>query len=166
MERCGPSSPIHDSSSRITSYLAATDGDRAWRIRADSVQSIAARPTPLNLAWGIAVDSAGNMYVADYGESRIVRLVPDGTINTPPALATMHIAQPTGIALGRDGDLYVLGNPMGSVEVWRIRGDSKERVYVRRSAVAIVRLGVWVTFVIVVVLGIASVAKWQRRSRI
>ena len=143
--------------------LYTTDGSRVWRIRAESAQSIAAHPTPLNSAWGIVVDSAGNMYVADYGENRIVRLAPDGTINTPPALAAIRIAQPTGLALAHDGDLYVLGNPMGSVEVWQIRGGRKDRVYLARSPAALVRLGVWVALVLLVVVGIVSVANWKGR---
>ena len=103
--------------------------------------SIAAHPTPLNLAWGIAVDSASDMYVADYAEGRIVRL-----------------------ALGHDGDLYVIGTPMGSVEVWHITGDRKDRVYLRRSTAALMRLGAWMALALLVVLGIAAVAKWQGRG--
>ena len=146
--------------------LYASDGGRVWRIRADTARAITPRTTPLNMAVGMAIDSAGNVYVADYIERRIVRLAPDGTINTPPSLAAMRFAEPTGIALGNSGDLYVLGNPMGGLEVWHVTGNRMSRIYVRRSGAAYMRLALrGVGLLLVVGVAAAARRRWRRGSR-
>ena len=51
----------------------------------------------------VAVDGAGNVYVADEGNHRIRKILPGGTIQTVAALN----AAPEGITLNSDGDLYI-----------------------------------------------------------
>src|SRR5579885_333556 len=72
----------------------------------------------LNNPQGIAIDSAGNIYVADTGNER-VRLVSNGIISTfagngtpgqsgdygDPRLAQLHL--PTGLAVDKAGNLYI-----------------------------------------------------------
>ena len=68
---------------------------------------------------GVAVDALGNLYIADYGNRRVRRVSPDGTIDTvagnglsgvsgdggPAVLAA--IGRPIGVAVGPTGTLYV-----------------------------------------------------------
>jgi trimeric autotransporter adhesin len=73
----------------------------------------------LNQPYGIAVDAAGNVYVADYGNNRVRRIGTDGTITTVagngqaalagngvPA-ASSPLLTPRNVALDAAGDLYI-----------------------------------------------------------
>src|SRR5215469_1188481 len=68
---------------------------------------------------GLAVDSAGNLFIADTGNNRIRRVSPSGVITTVagagknssygegvPAVDA-DLSFPTGIALDRDGNLFI-----------------------------------------------------------
>jgi hypothetical protein len=68
---------------------------------------------------GIVLDSVGNLYIADFGNSRVRKVAPNGTITTVvgtgqlgyskdggPATAA-QIGYPTALALDRNGNLYV-----------------------------------------------------------
>ena len=73
----------------------------------------------LNLPTGVAVDGAGNLYIADMSNSRIRRVTPDGTISTvagngtagfggddgPATSASLN--QPTAVAVDGAGSLYI-----------------------------------------------------------
>ena len=91
--------------------------------------------TQARLNWpnGVAVDTAGNVYVADYANNRIRRIAPDGTIGTfagtgqprssgdggPAAQAGLN--WPAGVAVDALGNVYVaeyVGN-----RIRRIRTD-------------------------------------------
>ncbi len=70
---------------------------------------------------GIAADSAGNIYIADYGNSRIRKVDPSGTINTIAGngqsggsaengnggLAIDSLVEPSGLAINASGNLYI-----------------------------------------------------------
>lgn len=55
---------------------------------------------------GVLPDNLGNLYISDGNNGRIRRIEPDGTINTV-ALA----GAPVGLALGKDGAVYIAENP-------------------------------------------------------
>jgi uncharacterized protein (TIGR03437 family) len=74
----------------------------------------------LNDPEGIAVDSSGNLYIAEWGANRIRKVTPAGTITTVagsgvagysgdggPAVAAM-LKGPSGIALDSAGNLYIV----------------------------------------------------------
>jgi uncharacterized protein (TIGR03437 family) len=58
----------------------------------------------LNHPWGVAVDFAGNLYIADYGNNR-VRKVSNGVITT-----AVWWTYPEGIAVDAGGSLYIADN--------------------------------------------------------
>ena len=52
---------------------------------------------------GLAVDSAGNVYIADTGNNRLRQVAPGGTIHT----VTAALSAPTGLAFDSSGNLYI-----------------------------------------------------------
>jgi NHL repeat len=94
-------------------------------IAGDGVQGSAGDGGPataagLNDPEGIAVDHAGDVYIADAGNNRIRKVTPAGVITTVagngvsgnsgdggPATSA-HLAHPTGVALDAQGDLFIV----------------------------------------------------------
>jgi sugar lactone lactonase YvrE len=84
-------------------------------------------------AMGLAVDAKGNVFVADSGNRRIRKITPDGRVSTfagsgkrggddgPAGKATF--ADPAGVAVGRDGTVYVLDYVGDHPRVRRIAPD-------------------------------------------
>ena len=73
----------------------------------------------LSAPGSLATDPAGNLYIADFGNQRVRRVAPDGTIRTAagtgeagfsgdggPAVQA-KIAEPAGVATDRAGNLYI-----------------------------------------------------------
>ena len=77
-------------------------GDGWPGFRGDGGPASASR---LNTPYGIAVDPAGNLYIADLGNNRVRKVVPDGTISTVPG--TDSLVAPRNVAMGPDGSLYI-----------------------------------------------------------
>jgi sugar lactone lactonase YvrE len=73
----------------------------------------------LNWAMGAAVDSSGNLYIADTNNSRIRKVTPAGTITTLAgtgtsgysgdggAAASAQLAYPNGVAVDSSGNVYI-----------------------------------------------------------
>jgi serine/threonine protein kinase, bacterial len=69
-----------------------------------------------NAPSGIAIDPSGNLYVADYNNSKIRKVTPSGVVSTIAGSgvgeadgqgAAAEFGGPTGIALDRSGNIYV-----------------------------------------------------------
>ncbi len=123
-------------------YVADGGNDRVWRIdRAGHVSSVAGTGEPghsgdggpataarLHLPTAVAVDAAGNVYVADTRNNRVRQIDPSGVISTiagtgerghsgdggPATAARLHA--PTGVAVDAAGNVYV-----ADVENHRVR---------------------------------------------
>jgi uncharacterized protein (TIGR03437 family) len=73
----------------------------------------------VNRPEGLAVDTAGNLYIADYGNNRIRRVGTDGTITTIAGTGTAGstgdggpatkalLSHPWGVALDSSGDVFI-----------------------------------------------------------
>jgi serine/threonine-protein kinase len=59
----------------------------------------------LKNASGIAVDTAGGVYVADASNNRIVKLPAGGTVQVELPFQGLHA--PGGVAVDKDGNVYV-----------------------------------------------------------
>jgi len=114
-------------------FIADTDNHRIRRVTPDGVIStVAGTGDPsfsgdggpaayasLNLPTGVAVDAAGNLFIADNGNHRIRRVAPDGIIGTgagngapgfsgdggPAAAASLNV--PRGVAVDAAGNLFI-----------------------------------------------------------
>ena len=79
---------------------------------ADGVGAAASFHNP----YGVAVDSAGNLYVADHSAHRLRKITPDGTVSTlagstsgfvDGAGAAAKFCYPTGVTVDAAGNIYV-----------------------------------------------------------
>ncbi|MFF5480003.1 RICIN domain-containing protein [Streptomyces sp. NPDC012935] len=73
----------------------------------------------LNLPMGVAVDSAGSLYIAEYHNNRVRKVAADGTISTVAGMGTAgfkgdggpavsaQLNRPHGVAVDGAGDLYI-----------------------------------------------------------
>ncbi|MFY9768397.1 MAG: serine/threonine protein kinase, partial [Mycobacterium sp.] len=59
----------------------------------------------LNSPAGVAVDSAGAVYVTDTGNNRVLKLTADST--TPTVLPFTGLGRPEAVAVDPGGNLYV-----------------------------------------------------------
>ena len=80
---------------------------------------IPATQSALGKPWGLAVDAAGDLYIADYDSSRVRKVDPSGIITTvagnghagtptngKPA-TSQPVSEPTGVAVDSGGNLYI-----------------------------------------------------------
>jgi uncharacterized protein (TIGR03437 family) len=130
-------------------FVADTDHHRVRRISpAGIVSTLAGTGTAgfsgdggpaaaaqLNLPYGLAVDLAGYVYVADLGNSRVRRIAPDGTISTfagngtagsggdGGAATDARLMQPRNVAADSIGNLYI--SEFGAHRVRRVTPDGR-----------------------------------------
>lgn len=94
--------------------ISTVAGDGFPGFRGDGGPASAAR---LNTPYGIAVDSAGNLFIADLGNNRVRKVSPDGNIATVPG--TENLLAPRNVAFDAAGRLYI--SEFGGHRVWRLR---------------------------------------------
>jgi serine/threonine-protein kinase len=82
--------------------------DQAGRVQLSTVAgtSVELPFTGLNRPGGVAVDTAGNIYVADTGNARVLKL-PAGS-NTQVTLPFTGLFDPDGVAVDSAGNVYVI----------------------------------------------------------
>ena len=74
----------------------------------------------LNSPWGVAVDAAGNLYIADTDNNRVRKVAANGTISTVAGIGTFgysgdggpatnaQLSWPRGVAVDAAGNLYIV----------------------------------------------------------
>ena len=70
---------------------------------------------------GVAVDSYGDIYVADWGNQRVQKFTADGTLLTAwgsDGYGTGPFGSPFGIAVGASGDITVVDRLFSSIFVF------------------------------------------------
>ncbi len=129
-------------------YVADADDNRVRKISPGGViQTIAgtgvagfagdggpANVALLNQPYGLALDAAGNLYIADLGNARVREVTADGMIqtvagggSTPPAnngnggsATSAQMLQPRNVAVDSAGSLYI--SDFGANRVYRVTG--------------------------------------------
>ena len=105
---------IITSTGNVTTFAGAEPTSAGNGTRGDD--NGAGTAARFNLPSGVAVDSSGNLYVADSENERIRKITPEGTVSTLAGStwghkdATGEAAQfrhPTGVAVDSSGNLYV-----------------------------------------------------------
>ena len=74
------------------------------KLAADSSTQKVLSFTGLNWPKGVAVDAAGNLYVTDYSNNRLLKLAADFTIGT---VLPYTFISPYGVAVDATGNVYV-----------------------------------------------------------
>ncbi len=122
-------------------YVADYQASEVVEITASGTLSIIAGnsggsgpPTPgsatassLGEPWGIAVDGAGDVYIADYSNQVIEKVTPSGTLSifagtgtagapTPGPATASDLNYPTGLAIDSHGNLYVADSVNSMIE--------------------------------------------------
>ncbi len=114
--------------------LWLTDDSRLWRIGLEGTRELIdmGEANPMLLR-GIAVDAAGRVFVADYGENRVLVRAASGAWSVPAATESLRLHAPVGLAIGPTGDLFIVDQPPGSTIIWRVGVDSISELYADRS---------------------------------
>jgi uncharacterized protein (TIGR03437 family) len=97
----------------IDGTISTIAGDGFPGFLGDGGPAAAAR---LNTPYGIAVDTAGNLYIADLGNNRVRLVSPAGTITT--VSGTDKLQAPRNVALDSAGNLYI--SEFGGAHVWML----------------------------------------------
>jgi hypothetical protein len=107
------------------------DGAVTTLIRNVKVENASGNSAGSSSLFGIAVDAQGNVFVADYGNRRILKIAPNGQMTT--LLRSEESWYPTGVA-ARGGEIYILEEahtptykPIGT-RVRKLSSDGKNSV--------------------------------------
>lgn len=116
VERAGDNIYATDFSRQVNAiYRFNAQGRLLGRIPAPNDRVTLSNPKAL------AADTAGNLFLSDRGNNRVLKFSPDGALLKEIKMPS-GMDQPNGIAVAKNGDLYV--TLKGSNNVARIQGES------------------------------------------
>ncbi len=96
--------------------------ETGWRLESPAVHSGLSSPV------GMAYDTAGNLYVANWSAGTVLRLAPDGQRH----VFAKGLSGPSGLAISPAGDIYVAS--YNEDVVWRFTPGGEQTVFVRELA--------------------------------
>lgn len=96
-------------------YVSSSDGS-IYKYNKDATSEVFV--SGLNDPRGIAIDKYQNMYVAEYGASRVVKY--NLSTKAPTVIATA-LLEPTSVAVDSFGDVYVTQEGTGALNIIRIK---------------------------------------------
>ena len=110
-----PATVLADSGKRFRAVFTNASGSVNSN---GAVLTVTTAPAAFSLPRGVAIDSAGNVYVADQGNSTISKITPAGIVSTLAGLAgsagsadgtgtAARFNQPSGVAVDAAGNIYV-----------------------------------------------------------
>src|SRR6266496_3398539 len=102
---------VNSQGNSVTVYAAGASGN------ATPTATIVGGTTGLNIPLGIALDGAGNIYVADQGDQTI-KVYAAGAGNATPTATINYGPTPWGIALDGAGKIYVTNPALYSITVY------------------------------------------------
>ena len=88
-----------------------SDDGFLWTYKPSGKQTVPSINSGIDFPVGVAVDAAGNIYVASTGLNYVSKYLPNGN-ETGPAFTT-GISGPEGIAIGRNGKILYVANGTG-----------------------------------------------------
>ncbi len=78
----------------------------------------------LNQPYGVTTDHTGNVYIADFGNNRVLELKTDGT----QATIGSDLYEPAGVVLDKDGNVYIAD--LGNSRVLKVAPDGTQTTLV------------------------------------
>ena len=139
--------------------LYVTDQQRVWRITSDGATPVVT--AGLTRAVGIALDSAGAIFVADHGAGRVTRFTAEGSPTAFAGLDRTRFRGATGVAIA-NGAVYALTVTAYGTEIWRITIGGAERLQVVREPASYAR---WLLVALPVLLIALLVERAVKRKR-
>ncbi len=118
-EMTGPGQPAIDSAGNLyipdsgnhrirkvapSGIMTTVAGTGAAGLSGDGGQAVSAQ---LNGPRGVAIDAAGNLFIADTGNNCIRKITPGGQITTVAGGGAVSLAAPRGVLAGFDQNLYI-----------------------------------------------------------
>ena len=117
------SSPRGIAVDNLGNVFVTADRNKIFKISRNGQITLIAED--LGTPWGIALDKRGNICVAEYSQHRVSQILPQKKKQSIQTLARFDT--PSGVASGRDGDIYVLAGwekPLSPPKIYVHRMDA------------------------------------------